>query len=123
MINIPGWADDPQAVFEFAKGVDVVTFDHEHVPPSILRELQASGLAVRPGPDALIHAQDKIAMRRALTDAGLPCPSWAQLQRMRRSNKCAKPSPRSQRRFTVMIVRRLPAEVTTARGVWLVDTL
>lgn len=69
--------DDARAVFAFADGVDVITFDHEHVPPSILRELQASGVAVRPGPDALIHAQDKVAMRRALTDAGLPCPGWA----------------------------------------------
>ena len=69
--------DDAQAIFAFADGVDVITFDHEHVPSSILRELQASGVEVRPGPDALIHAQDKVAMRRALTDAGLPCPGWA----------------------------------------------
>ncbi len=115
--------DDPQAVFEFAEGVDVVTFDHEHVPPSILRELQASGLAVRPGPDALIHAQDKIAMRRALTDAGLPCPSWGSI---------AADAPVEQMREALAafgekvqwpIVLKTSRGGYDGRGVWLADTL
>lgn len=63
----------------FAKSVDVVTFDHEHVPEEHLRVLIESGVAVRPGPDALRHAQDKAVMRRRLTDAGLPCPAWRQV--------------------------------------------
>jgi len=115
--------DDPQAVFEFAEGVDVVTFDHEHVPPSILRELQASGLSVRPGPDALIHAQDKIAMRRALTDAGLPCPSWGSI---------AADAPVEQMREALAafgekvqwpIVLKTSRGGYDGRGVWLADTL
>ena len=57
---------------EFAKGVDVITFDHEHVPPKLLRELEAEGVKVRPGPDALIHAQNKLVMRKKLTELGLP---------------------------------------------------
>ena len=71
--------DDAAAVLAFADGVDAVTFDHEHVPSAILQELQERNIAVRPGPDALLHAQDKIVMRQALTDAGLPCPRWAAL--------------------------------------------
>jgi 5-(carboxyamino)imidazole ribonucleotide synthase len=58
----------------FAKQCDVVTFDHEHVSPSHLRALDAAGVAVRPGPDALIHAQDKAVMRSRLAAAGIPCP-------------------------------------------------
>lgn len=58
----------------FAKQCDVVTFDHEQVPPSHLRALDAAGVTVRPGPDALIHAQDKGAMRSRLAAAGIPCP-------------------------------------------------
>ncbi|GAA1924049.1 5-(carboxyamino)imidazole ribonucleotide synthase [Streptomyces sodiiphilus] len=58
----------------FAKGCDVVTFDHEHVPTEHLRALQADGIAVRPGPDALIHAQDKGVMRARLDELGVPCP-------------------------------------------------
>ncbi len=56
------------------EGVAVVTFDHEHVPSAHLRALQADGIAVRPGPDALVHAQDKAVMRRRLAELGVPCP-------------------------------------------------
>ncbi len=72
-----GRHDDREAVLAFAQGCDVVTFDHEHVPPAILEELESRGVAVRPGPSALFHAQDKAHMRRALTDAGFPGPAWA----------------------------------------------
>ena len=67
---------DPETVRRFAAGCDVITFDHEHVPTSILRELETAGVQVRPGPDALIHAQDKVIMRQRLTAAQLPCPAW-----------------------------------------------
>lgn len=72
-----GHHDDPEAVLAFVEGCDVVTFDHEHVPPAILDEIIARGVAVRPGPNALIHAQDKIAMRSALSAIGAPVPAWA----------------------------------------------
>jgi 5-(carboxyamino)imidazole ribonucleotide synthase len=65
---------DPDTVRRFARGCDVITFDHEHVPTGLLRELEASGVAVRPGPDALVHAQDKVVMRQRLTALGAPCP-------------------------------------------------
>ncbi|MDO5712718.1 MAG: 5-(carboxyamino)imidazole ribonucleotide synthase, partial [Micrococcales bacterium] len=56
------------------EGASVVTFDHEHVPTAHLHALEADGLAVRPGPDALVHAQDKAVMRRRLAELGIPCP-------------------------------------------------
>ncbi len=58
----------------FAAGCDVITFDHEHVPTEHLRALESDGIAVRPGPDALVHAQDKAVMRRRLAEIGVPCP-------------------------------------------------
>lgn len=58
----------------FARGCDVITFDHEHVPTAHLRALEADGVAVRPGPDALVHAQDKGVMRARLAGIGAPCP-------------------------------------------------
>jgi 5-(carboxyamino)imidazole ribonucleotide synthase len=54
-------------------GCEVVTFDHEHVPTEHLHALE-SDLAVRPGPDALVHAQDKAVMRERLAALGVPCP-------------------------------------------------
>lgn len=58
----------------FARGCDVITFDHEHVPTEHLRALEEDGIPVRPGPDALVHAQDKGVMRAKLTEIGAPCP-------------------------------------------------
>jgi 5-(carboxyamino)imidazole ribonucleotide synthase len=74
-----GAEDDLEALRAFAAGCDVLTFDHEHVPTGHLRTLQAEGVVVRPGPDALEHAQDKLVMRRRLTALGVPCPRWAEV--------------------------------------------
>ncbi|MFD9126154.1 5-(carboxyamino)imidazole ribonucleotide synthase [Kitasatospora sp. NPDC059571] len=65
---------DLETLRRFASGCDVVTFDHEHVPTEHLRALQADGIAVRPGPDALVNAQDKGVMRAKLDSIGVPCP-------------------------------------------------
>lgn len=71
-----GSHDSMEDVLAFAAGCDVITFDHEHVPGPVLEALEATGVAVRPGPGALFHAQDKVHMRRTLTDLGQPCPAW-----------------------------------------------
>jgi 5-(carboxyamino)imidazole ribonucleotide synthase len=60
-----------------AEGCAVVTFDHEHVPTEHLRALEAAGVACRPGPAALVHAQDKAVMRAAMEELGGPQPRWA----------------------------------------------
>jgi 5-(carboxyamino)imidazole ribonucleotide synthase len=61
----------------FGRGLDVVTFDHEHVPGPHLAALEREGLAIRPGPGALRYAQDKAAMRERVAGLGIPCPRWA----------------------------------------------
>jgi 5-(carboxyamino)imidazole ribonucleotide synthase len=58
------------------EGCQVVTFDHEHVPTDHLHALETDGTTVRPGPSALVHAQDKIVMREALADLGAPLPRF-----------------------------------------------
>ncbi|UKY55235.1 5-(carboxyamino)imidazole ribonucleotide synthase [Streptomyces inhibens] len=65
---------DLETLRAFARGCDVITFDHEHVPTEHLRALEADGIPVRPGPDALVHAQDKGVMRAKLDAIGVPCP-------------------------------------------------
>lgn len=67
---------DAAAVTDFAGRSDVVTFDHEHVPTALLEKLEADGVPVRPGPAALVHAQDKAVMRERLTALGIPAPRW-----------------------------------------------
>lgn len=68
---------DLDAVRAFAAEVDVITFDHEHVPQEVLRALVAEGVAVHPGPDSLQFAQDKLVMRAKLEELGVPQPEWA----------------------------------------------
>jgi 5-(carboxyamino)imidazole ribonucleotide synthase len=70
---------DLDALRRFAKGCDVVTFDHEHVPGDLIRTLEADGITVWPGSAALRFAQDKAAMRARLAQLGAPMPRWAKI--------------------------------------------
>jgi 5-(carboxyamino)imidazole ribonucleotide synthase len=71
---------DLEAVRAFARDCDVVTFDHEHVPTEVLAGLVVDGVVLHPSPDALVFAQDKLAMRRRLSEIGVACPRWAQVR-------------------------------------------
>ncbi|WP_259462873.1 5-(carboxyamino)imidazole ribonucleotide synthase [Mycetocola manganoxydans] len=71
---------DVETVLAFARDVDVITFDHEHVPQDVLHALVDAGVPVHPGPDALLFAQDKLLMRQKLSDLGLPVPAWARVE-------------------------------------------
>lgn len=79
---IVGQHDDLASLRDVAAGAAVLTFDHEHVPLAHLVELARSGVVVHPGPEALQHAQDKITMRRALSEAAIPCPRWAVVEQI-----------------------------------------
>ncbi|WP_230011937.1 ATP-grasp domain-containing protein, partial [Microbacterium sp. Bi128] len=68
---------DLEHLLEFSRGLDVLTFDHEHVPTAHLRSLIGAGVNVHPGPDALVNAQDKLVMRAAIDRLELPNPTWA----------------------------------------------
>jgi 5-(carboxyamino)imidazole ribonucleotide synthase len=65
---------DLDTLRKVADGCAVVTFDHEHVPTEHLHTLTAEGHACRPGPEALVHAQDKAEMRSRLSALDVPCP-------------------------------------------------
>ncbi|MGA8247577.1 MAG: 5-(carboxyamino)imidazole ribonucleotide synthase, partial [Nocardioides sp.] len=64
--HLVGDYTDLATLRRLVEGCRVVTFDHEHVPTDHLHALAAAGIAVRPGPQALVHAQDKGVMRAAL---------------------------------------------------------
>lgn len=70
-----GKPTDDEAMDWLTAGADVLTFEHEHIPADQLARL-APRLPIAPGADALLYAQDKIAMRRRLGEAGLPVPRW-----------------------------------------------
>jgi 5-(carboxyamino)imidazole ribonucleotide synthase len=70
---------DLDALRRAAAGADALTFDHEHVPTELLEKLVADGVNVAPPPSALIHAQDKLVMRRRLLALGAPVPRFAEV--------------------------------------------
>ena len=74
--TVVGDFTDAATVVSFAKTVDVITFDHEHVPLAILQQLEQSGMSVQPSSKALTHAQNKLVMRTALAKIGAPNPAW-----------------------------------------------
>jgi 5-(carboxyamino)imidazole ribonucleotide synthase len=65
---------DLETLRSVADGCAVVTFDHEHVPTEHLHALTREGHACRPGPEALVHAQDKHVMRARLDRLDVPSP-------------------------------------------------
>jgi len=71
---------DLRALRTVAEGAAALTFDHEHVPGPLLETLVAEGVPVQPGPRALRYAQDKLAMRRRLSDLGAPVPRFASVR-------------------------------------------
>ena len=107
--HVVGDFRDLDVLVKVTDGCAVVTFDHEHVPTGHLRELAARGVAVRPGPEALVHAQDKLVMRERLSALGVPCPRWAQVS-----------SPAEVAAFGLPCVLKVSRGGYDGRGVWFV---
>ena len=74
-----GSPTDLEDLRRVAAGADALTFDHEHVPTELLDKLVAEGINVAPPPHALVHAQDKLVMRRRLEALGAAVPRYAGL--------------------------------------------
>lgn len=71
--------NDLATVLAFAKNVDVLTFDHEHVPLEVLVKLEEEGINIQPSSRALLYAQNKLAMRQKLAELNIPIPAWAEV--------------------------------------------
>ncbi len=99
-----------------AEGCSVVTFDHEHVPTEHLHTLTDEGHACRPGPEALVHAQDKAVMRARLDHLGVPCPRHAVVEDLDAVNRFAA----SVGGFPVVL--KTTRGGYDGKGVWVVRT-
>ena len=105
--HVVGDYTDLQTVREFAAQCDVVTFEHELIPLSIVKALEADGVVVRPSSASFLYSQDKAAMRQKLQ---------------------AFPSPQFQIVTAVNQVKEFPviAKAITGgydgRGVWKVNS-
>jgi len=63
-------------VIAFAQSVDVLTFEHELVPISVIREVEKAGIKVYPRSESFQFSQNKLFMRRKMAELGLPNPDW-----------------------------------------------
>ncbi len=73
----PRSMDDLRAL---AAESDVITFDHELVDLSLLNALAATGVTLRPSPDALRFSVDKLVQRAAFALEGLPVPAFCEVR-------------------------------------------
>ena len=75
-LHVNGEERSLEGLRRLASVSDVITFDHEGVPPAVLREFARDGVPMRPHPAAQLMAQDKIAQRESLGGRlGLPVPA------------------------------------------------
>ena len=72
--HVVGDFRDLAQLLDFAKKCDLVTFEHELVPHSVIKGLEAAGVRVFPGSESFQYSQDKAAMRKKL--ANYPSPKW-----------------------------------------------
>jgi 5-(carboxyamino)imidazole ribonucleotide synthase len=73
-----GDASSADAVLQFARTCDVVTFEHEQIPQSVIKNLENNGIKVYPRSESFIYSQNKIEMRKKMDELGLPNPRWQQ---------------------------------------------
>jgi len=105
--HVVGDYTDLQTVREFAAKCDVVTFEHELIPLSIIKALEADGVVVRPSSAAFEFSQDKAAMRQKLQT--FPSPKFQIVTSIDQVNKYP-------------IIAKAISGGYDGRGVWKVNT-
>lgn len=95
-------------VLAFAKNCDLITFEHELVPQSVIRELEKSGVKVYPRSESFIYSQNKIEMRKKMAELSLPNPLW-------------EISENGETTLAFPLIAKLPAGGYDGRGVFLLN--
>jgi 5-(carboxyamino)imidazole ribonucleotide synthase len=76
---LTGAYDDSFELLKLAAITDVITFEFENVPAHVIAILEAAGAAVAPGAEALAIAQDRLAEKTFLNQAGAPTVAFAEV--------------------------------------------
>ena len=97
------------SVLEFAKGCDVLTFEHELVPQSVIKAVEAAGVKVYPRSQSFTYSQDKLEMRKKIAELNLPNPKWQKYQ----GDNCELSFP---------LMAKLPSGGYDGRGVFQIDS-
>jgi 5-(carboxyamino)imidazole ribonucleotide synthase len=72
--HVVGDYRDLEALKDFAKKCDFVTFEHELVPLAVIKGLETAGVKVFPTSDSFQYSQNKALMRERLSD--YLAPKW-----------------------------------------------
>ena len=109
-----GSPDDAGALRSLARTNQVVTFDHEGVPPELLEELEGEGVSFAPPPAAKLMAQDKAVARTRLAELGFPVPPNASVDTLEGFHEFAE-------LHGWPVVAKAPRGGYDGRGVWMVE--
>ena len=99
---------DINSVLAFAKNCDVLTFEHELVPQSVIKAVEAAGIKVYPRSESFTYSQDKLEMRKKIAELKLPNPKWQKYQ--------GGPSE-----ISFPLIAKLPAGGYDGRGVYVIE--
>ena len=105
--HVVGDYKDLETVRAFASKCDVITFEHELIPISIIKTLEADGVVVRPSSLSFIYSQDKAQMRERLSN--FPAPKSAVVTN-------------AQEVTEFPVIAKAISGGYDGRGVWKIDT-
>jgi 5-(carboxyamino)imidazole ribonucleotide synthase len=71
--------NDSQAIVRLGESNDVVTWEIEHIPTTVLGELVANGIDVEPNFETLLCIQDKLTQKKLLQSAGVPVAPFSEV--------------------------------------------
>ena len=99
---------DLQSILAFAKDCDVITFEHELVPQSVIKGLETAGVKVYPRAESFIYSQNKLEMRTKIQELGLPNPIFEEYKGGNHSIKFP-------------LIAKLPTGGYDGRGVYVIE--
>jgi len=82
-----GAFDDPERIRALAEQVDVISFDIENVPVEALAEA-AEVAPIRPSPQALGVAQDRVSEKRLFESIGIPTAPYVEIAHAADLDRC-----------------------------------
>lgn len=83
--QVAGSFGNKDDIVEFAKGVDILTVEIEHVDTDALQAVEASGVEVQPSPETIRVIQDKYSQKEHFAASGVPLPEFMKIS----CEKCA----------------------------------
>ncbi len=99
---------DLQSVLAFANECDVITFEHELVPQSVIKGLEQAGIKVYPRAESFIYSQNKLEMRKKIAELKLPNPKYQEYSG-------------SDLELEFPLIAKLPAGGYDGRGVYVIE--